>query len=171
MILVLGKARGHRVPSLGCRDAMSPGGFYVFQKNSAWDMIHEWTYYHDKAANHQLPIDTASWTIRIVSTEECSSLTQYLMHIHCCPCSVILNVMATQYICSLDSVYCPHWLVQWSHHWSRMHIPVHSPCLPGYIHVTQTILVKLTMAGLFLDRPHIYTNWILKSHLLFFLSA
>ena len=33
-----------------------------------------------------------------------------------------------------------------------MCIPVHSPWLPGYIDVTQTILT-LTMAGLFLDRP------------------
>ena len=42
-----------------------------------------------------------------------------------------------------------------------MHIPVHSPWLPGYIHVAQTILVMLTMAGRFLDTPHIvvYNFW------------
>ena len=33
-----------------------------------------------------------------------------------------------------------------------MHIPVHSPWLPGYTDVVQTVLVILTMAGLFLDR-------------------
>ena len=33
--------------------------------------------------------------------------------------------------------------------------PVHSPWLPGYINVAQTVLVLLTMAGLFLDRPRI----------------
>ena len=33
-----------------------------------------------------------------------------------------------------------------------MCIPVHSPWLPGYNDVMQTILVILTMAGLFLDR-------------------
>ena len=33
-----------------------------------------------------------------------------------------------------------------------MCIPVHSPWLPGYISVVQTILVALTMAGLFPDR-------------------
>ena len=49
-------------------------------------------------------------------------------------------------------VYHPHWLVQWGHHCSRMCIPVHSPWLPGYIDVAQTILVILTMDGLFLDR-------------------
>ena len=37
-----------------------------------------------------------------------------------------------------------------------MHIPVHSLWLPGYINVVQTILIILTMAGLFPDRPHIF---------------
>ena len=37
-----------------------------------------------------------------------------------------------------------------------MRIPVHSPWLPGHIGVVQTILVLLTTAGLFLDRPYIY---------------
>ena len=36
-----------------------------------------------------------------------------------------------------------------------MRIPVHSPWLPGYIDVTQTILVMLTMVGLFPKRPGI----------------
>ena len=36
-----------------------------------------------------------------------------------------------------------------------MRIPVHSPWLPGYMNVVQTVLVSLTMAGLFPDRPHI----------------
>ena len=38
---------------------------------------------------------------------------------------------------------------------SRMRIPVFSPWLPGYIDVVQTIPIMLTMAGPFLDRPHI----------------
>ena len=37
-----------------------------------------------------------------------------------------------------------------------MHVPVPSPWLPGYINVVQTVPVILTMAGLFLDRPHMY---------------
>ena len=37
-----------------------------------------------------------------------------------------------------------------------MSIPVHSTCQPGYIDVAQTILVVLTTAGLFPDRPHIF---------------
>ena len=69
--------------------------------------------------------------------------------------SVILNTTATQYICSLNSVYRPHWLVQWSCHYSFMHIPVHSLWLPGYTDVAQTILVILTMVGFFPNRPRI----------------
>ena len=36
------------------------------------------------------------------------------MQIHCSTCSVILNVTATQYACSLNGVYHPHWLVKLS---------------------------------------------------------
>ena len=100
--------------------------------------------------------------IQIVSMEECSSLVQNLMQICCSTCSVILNVMATWYTCSLDSVYRPHWQVQWSHHCSHMCIPVHSPWQPSYIDVMQTILVILTMAVLFPDRPHV---WNLKNNI------
>ena len=109
--------------------------------------MHEWAHYCDKAANHQLPIAVAFWIIWIVFTEE-----QNLMQIHCSTCSVILIVTATQYTCSLSGIYHPHWLVQWSCHCSHVCIPVHSPWLPGYISVAQTILVILTMAGLFLGR-------------------
>ena len=37
----------------------------------------------------------------------------------------------------------------------QMHVAVHSPWLPGYSNVTQTILVILIMAGHFLERPHL----------------
>ena len=43
--------------------------------------------------------------IQIVSTEECSSLMQNLMQIHCSTHSVILNAVTTQYTCS--RVYHP----------------------------------------------------------------
>ena len=52
-------------------------------------------------------------------------------------------------------IYCPFWLVQWGRHCSHMRILVHSPWLPGGIYVVQTILIILTMARLFPDRPHI----------------
>ena len=114
-----------------------------------------------EAARHQLPIAAAFWSIQIVTAEECSSLTQNLMQIHCSTCSVIFNVMATQYTSSLNGIYRPHWPVQWSCHCSHMCIPVHSPWLLGYIKVMQNILVILTMAGLFPNRPRVSatTTW------------
>ena len=153
MILVWGTARSHRVPNLGCRGLSHVGDLMFHQKNSTWDMMHEQAHCLDEAANHQLPIAAAFWIVQVVSMEECSSLTQNLMQIHCSTCSVILNAMVTQYTCSLNGLYCPHWLVQWSHHSSCMHIPVHSSCLPGYIDVTQTVvLIILTMVALCQDR-------------------
>ena len=94
----------------------------------------------------------AFWIFRIDSMEECSSLMHNWMHICCSTHSVILNAKATQYTCSLNGVYCPHWLVQWSH-FSRMHILVHSPWLPGYTDVTQIVPVIIIMVGFLLDRP------------------
>ena len=149
MILVLGKARSHREPNLGCSGAESPGWFDVSAKNSAQDRMYEWAHCCDEAANQQLSIAVAFWIIQIVSSEKCSSLMQNLMQIRCSTCLVILIAMATQYACSLSGVYHPHWLVQWNCHCSCTHIPVHSPWLPGYINVVQTIPVILTMAGLF----------------------
>ena len=89
---------------------------------------------------------------------EIFELNADLMQIHCSTRSVILNGTVTQYTCSLNSISCPHWLVRWSHHYSCMHIPVHSAWLPGYINVRQTVvLVILTMAGSFVDRPFIWS--------------
>ena len=155
VILLWGKARSHMVSSLGCKETESPGWFDVSPKNSSEDMMHEWVCCCDEVVNHQLPTVVAFWIIQIVSVEECSSLTQNLMQIRCSTHSVILNAVATLYTCSLKWIFCSHWLVQWSRHCSHMHIPVHSPWLPGYIDVVQTILIILMMAGLFLDRPHI----------------
>ena len=92
------------------------------------------------------------------------SLMQNWMQMHCSTCSVILNAMATQYRCSLNEVYCPHWLVQCSHHCALMHFPVYSPWLPGYINIMQTILIILTMAVLFLDIPFMYTHTHMHTH-------
>ena len=153
-----GKARSRRVPNLGYRGAESPGWFGVLIKISARDVMHERSHWPNEAANHQLPMAVAFWIIWIFSTQECSSLMQNLMQIRCFTSSVILNETATQYTCSLNSVYHPHWLVQWSHHHSCMHIAVYFPWLLGYISVTQTILIILTMTGVFPDRPHTHTD-------------
>ena len=111
--------------------------------------MHEQAHCRDEAANHQLHIAVAFRIIWIVSMEECSSLTQNLTQIHCSTRSVIFNMTSTQYTCSLNGIYRPHWLVQWSCHCSCTCIPVHSPWLLGYIDFAQTILIILTMAGLF----------------------
>ena len=129
-------------------------GDLVFHQNTAQDVMHEWACCHDEASNHQLYIAAAFWISQIVSAEECSSLTQNLMQIHCSTCSVILNVIATQYTgCLFNGIYHPHWLVQWSGHCSRTCIPVLSPWLPHYHNVVQTVLVILAMARLLPDRP------------------
>ena len=112
-------------------------------------MMHEQVHCRDAAANHQLPIAAAFWIIQVLSTGECWSLMQNWMQIRCSTHLVILNATATQYTCSLSGVYHPHWLVQWSCHCSHLCIAVHSPWLPGYVDVTQTILIILTMVRLF----------------------
>ena len=83
VILVLGKTRRWMAPNLSCREAESPGWFDVSPEHFAWDRMHEWARCCDEAANHQLPIVAAFLIIWIVSVEECSSLMQNLMQIHC----------------------------------------------------------------------------------------
>ena len=154
VVLVLGKARSHRVPNLGCRGAEPPGWFDVLPKNCMRS---------DVIMKLPITVTNSCGLWNHWNREERSSFTQNLMQICCSTCSVILNAMTTQCTCSLNVVYCPHWLVQWSHHCSRMCIPVHSPGLPGDINAAQTILVILTTAGLFLDRPrpmHIRTYYL-----------
>ena len=106
------KSHQCRVLNLGCRGLSHLGDLMFHKKNSAQDVMHEWIHSCDEAASHQFPIATAFWIILIISVEECSSLTQNLMQICCCTCSVISNVTATQYTCSFNGIYRLHWLVQ-----------------------------------------------------------
>ena len=117
----------------GTKSGLSHLGDLMFCQKTAWDVIHEKVCCRDKAANHQLPIAAAFWFIQIVSREDCSSLMQHRMQIHCSTCPVILNATSAQYTCSFKGTY--HWLVQWSRHCSHMCIPVHSPWLPSYIDI------------------------------------
>ena len=55
VILVLGKARSHRVPNLGHSGAESPGWFDVLPKNSAWHVMQEWAHCCDEAAISRCP--------------------------------------------------------------------------------------------------------------------
>ena len=153
VILVVGKARSLRAPNMGSRGAESPEWFDVQPKNSAGDMIHEqaplswWSCQSPVAHSVGLLNHLNSFCGGIFK------VNTNLMWIRCSTCSVTWNAMATQYTCSLSGICCPHWLVQWSHPCSHMHIPVHSPWLPGYIDVVQTVLVILTIAVLFPGRP------------------
>ena len=117
-------------------------------------MMHEWVHCCDEAANYQLPIAAAFWIIWIVSMEEwmfklnakfdVDSLLCLFSHFECDGHTV--QILTQWHV-------PPPWLVQWSCHCSCVHIPVHSPLLPGYTNVVQTILIILIVAGLFLDRP------------------
>ena len=75
-----GKSQKPQALNLGCSGAESPGWFDISPKISAQEVMHEQGLCPGQAANHQLPIAVAFWIIQIVSTEECSSLTQNLMH-------------------------------------------------------------------------------------------
>ena len=143
VILVWGKVTSCRALNLGCRGAKPPGWFAILPKKSAWDVMHEQAYCDDEAANHQLPAAVAFWIIWIVSAEECSNLMQNLMQVHCSTRSVILNAVTTQYTRSLNGVYRPHWLDQYSE------VVVHAHSSPlslaaSDINVMWTILVILT---------------------------
>ena len=127
-------------------------------------MIHEQVHCRHEAANHQLPIAAAFWIIWVVPEEECSSLTQNLMRIHCSTNSVILNVLATQYTCSLNNIHCPPLT-------STVKLPLfthaHSSplCLaPGGNHVAQSCYIN--NGCFFPDSPHTHTHtrtWELKT--------
>ena len=119
--------------------------------------MHEKAHCRDKATNHQFPIAVAFWIIPVVFSEECLTLMQNFMQIHYCSCSIILTTTTTQYTRSLSGVYHPQWLVQWSHHCSLMLFSVYSSWLPGYINVMQTVLIILTIAGLFPEKPCMLT--------------
>ena len=123
---------------------------WCFANKLCMDVIHEWAHCCEEAANHQLPIAAAFWIIQIVSTKECSSLMQNLMQIYCSGHSVILNVTATQCTCSLSGIYHPQ---------VKLSLFTHGHSSPFSLaarlhYVAQTILIILTMVGLFLDRPH-----------------
>ena len=73
----------------------------------------------------------------------------------CSVCSVLLNVTTTQDTCSLHRCLPPPLTGTLT---VSLFTPVHSipsPWLPSYIDGTQTVLLMLTMAGLFPDRPRV----------------
>ena len=153
MTLVLGKVRSGRATNLGCRVVVSHLCDLMFcqktlnkMRYDAWaDLLSWWSCQSPVAhrcsfLNHRNSFQGGMFELN--TKFEADLLLYSLNH---------LNAMAT-HLCSLNGIYHHQWLVQWSCHCSCMHIPVHSPWLPGYINITQTILVILTMIGPFLDR-------------------
>ena len=156
-----GESQNSQGAKSGLQEAETSGWFDVSQKHFAQDVMGDQVHCCDKAASHRLLTAAGFWIIQIVSEEECSSLMQNFVQICCSIRSVILNVMATQYTCSLNGIYHPHWLVQWCCHCAHMCIPVHSPLLPGHINVVQSAFIILTKAGLFwTDLMYVYVSYI-----------
>ena len=154
----MGKARICSAPNLGCRGRWITWVIWCFTKilcrrHDAWAGTLLWwscqspVVHSCRLLNHLNSFDKGMFKL---NAKFDADLLLY---------SVILSTMATQYTCSLNGVYHLRWLVQWSCHCLRISIPVHSPWLPGYMNILQTVFIILIMAGLFPDRPCIY-NYI-----------
>ena len=151
VILVWGKARNHRLQIY--RGPESPGWFEILPKKlcmgrDAWAGV-LWSNCQSPVAHGcgllDHPNSLCRGVFKLSAKFDADPLLCSLSH---------FERTATQYTCSPSGTYRPHWLVHWSHHWSYVHIPVHSPWLPSHVKVTQTVLIILTLAGFFLDRPH-----------------
>ena len=152
-----------QAPNMGCSGAKSPGWFDVSPKKfcmrpDEWAGVLLWWSCQSPFAHSCCLLNCANsfhgGMLKLNTKFDADSLVYLLSHFECDGHTVHMP---------LDGVYCPHWLVQWSHHCSHMCISVHCPWLPGHINVTQTVLVILTMAGLLLDRPHTLLENILLS--------
>ena len=129
VILVLGKARSHRAPNLGCRGAGPSGWFDVSPKNCRghnvwalpwWSISCPWLHLLN------LPNSSHRGVFKLNIEFDTHSFLYSLSHFECDSHTVPMLTL-------------PHLLppmkVQWSRQCSHMHIPVHSPWLPGYIDV------------------------------------
>ena len=174
VILVLGKARSHRVPNLGCKGAeFNVLRFCLWQAFQYVDRFQE-------ILNHLWSI--CATLLFVLHCTNCITV--------CCHCIIpntllnhpnsfcrgmfklntkfdanLLLYLLSHFDCDSHTVpmltqWClpPHWPVQGSRHCSHLHISLHSPWLPGHINVMQTVLIMLTMAGLFTDRPRM-SSW------------
>ena len=85
--------------------------------------------------------------------EENASFTQNWMQIPCSTHSVILNAKDAQHTCSHNGINRPP-----DQYNEAVIVPIHSPWCPGYLDAVQTILIILTVAGLFPDKTHTSVN-------------
>ena len=149
VILVLGKVRSHRVPNLGCSKAESPGDLMFHQKlcrrcdtwagSLSWQSCQSPLAHRCGLLNH--PNSFCRGMFKLTTKFDADLLISH------CECEGHTVHVLTQWRLPLSMT------VQWSCRYSHTRIPVCSPWLPGYIDVAQTILIILTMVGLFLDRP------------------
>ena len=150
MILVWGKARSYRAPNLGCRGAESPELFDISREKlctscDTWTVaLSRWSCQSPVAYSCSLLNHLNSFCggmFKLNAKWDADSLLYLLSHFECN--SHTVHMLTQQHLLPpLTSRYC-----------SCMHIPIHSPWLPGYINVVQTVLAMSTIAGLFMDRP------------------
>ena len=155
VILVLGKARSPKAPNVDCRGA-------------EWVTWVIWCFAKKLCMRHDAWVGTSSrWSCQSLVAHSCSllnhpngfcggmfklnakfdadSLPYSLSHFEC--------GMATQYTCLLTGIYCSPLTSTVK---SSLFTHVHSrPLSLAAINVLQTVLIILTMAGLFPDRPRI----------------
>ena len=124
VILLLGKSRSHMAPSLGYRGLSHLGHLRFWQKNSG-DVMHEQECCCDEVAHscgHLNHLNSfCRGLLKLNAKFDVDLLLCSLSHFEC---------EAMQYVFSLNGIYCPLWLIQWSHGCSCMWILVHSPWCP-----------------------------------------
>ena len=143
----------------------------MFWKKTAWDVMHERAHCHDEAASHQLPTAAAFWIIWIVSMEECSSLMQNLMHIHCsthclfeCDGHTVHMLTQRRPLPPLTSTVKSSLFVHVRSSPLSLAVRLHRCCM-------ETVLIRLTELDFFLDRLYLYIYIYLSIyHLSIYLS-
>ena len=155
MILVLVKSRSCKSPNLGCAGAKSPGWFDVSPKSSAYDVMHEWVHW---------------WSCQSPVAHSCS-LLNHLNSLH-------RGMLKFNAVFDAYSLFYSQLFWMWWPHATHAHsvastapltstvksslfTHVHSSplCLAARLHdAVQTVLIILTMVGLFPDRPQMFTE-------------
>ena len=97
--------------------SLSHLGDLLFHQKPAQDMMHKWAHCREEPADHRLPIAEAFWISFCRGMFKANAKLDAYSLLY----SVILNVIATQYTCSFNGIYRPHWLVQWRHFLLFMH--------------------------------------------------
>ena len=148
----MNKARSHRISNLSCRGLGHLGDLMFCQKTlyETWCMsrcivvlkLSIWVAHSCSLLNY--PNSFQRGMFKLNTKSDADSLLYSISHFEC-------------------DGHTVHMLTQWHllppltrtvmSHCSCMRIPVHSPWLPGCIYVTQTILIILTLPGLFPDWP------------------